>query len=252
MLTAPVPLVEMITRTMTTIDEALGDDFSSPAQLVFFETIGDEIRIGMKALPAGQHPLDALIGFVAPEGWDAFGALGHGWAAALGRDRPSKAPDRRRVRSFHVCARDGSEVGGFHVRATSLEIHDGREAVGMVPDATRRCVGLPTPPPASPVAEVTAVEWLCALADAPGRLALPPDPYESWADLRWEVIARNRIVPGLTPVDAAWMDDGIFSRFLAGTDPALDDALARARRAVGPAGVTEITSVLHDWGLEFT
>jgi hypothetical protein len=251
MLTAPVPLplAEIITRVMTSLDEAMGDDFSSPAQLVHFARTDGRVDLGMKNLPAGQHPVDALLGFVAPEEWDAFGALAHGWASAPGAARPSRAPDRRRVRTFHVCARDGAEVGGLHLRGAVLDVRVGGDALGMIPDATRRCVGLPTPPPESPVAELTAAEWLADIADNRGRLALPPEPYASWGDARWDVIARTRIVPGLTPMHAAWMDDGIFCRFVRSTYPPLHDGLARVRRHAAPPTVTEIMAVLRQWGL---
>jgi hypothetical protein len=118
----------------------MGDDFSQPARLLMFEADDLGVTFGIKELAVGQHPLDELVGFTAPDQWAALGIVCHGWATQLLGTRPSLASDRVRVRSVHVVARDGTEVGGLRMSGGELELQDA--VVGAVPDALRRCLGL--------------------------------------------------------------------------------------------------------------
>ncbi|HZN15245.1 MAG TPA: hypothetical protein VFB78_13305 [Acidimicrobiales bacterium] len=243
--TIPAALATAIPSLLAALDEEMDDDFSGPAKLLMFEADDESVTFGIKELAAGQHPLDELMGFVAPDEWAAFGTICHGWATQeLGR-RPSRAADRIRVRSVHVVVRDGSEIGGFRLSGAQLILQD--TVVGMVPDALRRGLGLATPAPEVPVAELSAADWLDAVADDPRSPT--PKPYACWDDVRWEVIAGQRIVKGLSPTIATWMDEGMFARFMTATYPRTSDHLAAVRRVVEPRVYKTLQAGLRRWGL---
>jgi hypothetical protein len=120
------------------------------------------------------------------------------------------------VRVVTVVDRSGAE------RAT-VGMEDGTvlddPGEGVVLDALRRALGLPTPPPPLPLAAFLDDLWLRELASSPRRLswteaaALRPAPVGTWSVLRacgW---------PGVDVDLAAWMDDGMFARWVAGTVP---------------------------------
>jgi hypothetical protein len=234
-----------IPNLLQSFDEGLGDDFSHPAMLLSLEADDDGVTVSTRQLAPGQHPLDELLGLVAPDEWDAIGTICHGWASRYLSQRPSRAPDRFRVRSFHVVGRDGVEVGAFRADGGRFSFEEA--TVGTVPDALRRCLNLPTPSPESSPAELAAADWLDALAD--DATAEPPMPAGTWEELRWQVIARTRIVPNLTPTLAAWMDEGMFARWMAGTYPRTADQLAAVRRVVNGRVYRRVRATLRGWAL---
>jgi hypothetical protein len=186
---------------------------------------------------------------VAPDEWVALGAVSHGWATRLGTGtRPSLAADRQRIRGIHVCARDGTEVGGFHLAGRELVLPDDR-AVGTIPDALRRAVGVATPQATHSPAELTAADWLDAIADGTARADRPPTPYASWEDVRWDVITGKRIVADLDATTAAWMDAGMFARWIATTYPRTADHLATVRRSVDRNVYRALRTTLKAWSV---
>jgi hypothetical protein len=244
-------ITEALPGLLAAFDEDYGNDFSKPALLLMiFEAGGDAFDFAVKELAAGQHPLDELLGFAPPEGCLAIGTISHGWATTTVGPRPSKAKDRRRIRALHVVCQDGSEVGGFHLAGGELALQP--VTVGMVPDALRRALGLATSPPESSPAELSAADWLDAIADDKKAARRPPEPFESWDEPRWQVVTRERLVPGLSPTVAAWMDAGIFARWMAPTYPRLADHLAAVRRLVDATTYREVTEVIRAWKLEVT
>jgi hypothetical protein len=185
-------LAAAIPTLVRAVDEEMGDDFSLPARLLMFEADPEGVTFGVKELEPGQHPLDELLGFAAPEEWSALGTICHGWATRTLDTRPSRAADRVRVRSVHVVARDGTEIGGFHPTDGQLTLQD--MVLGTVPDALRRCLDLPTAPPET----------------------APPPTYATWEEVRWEVITGRRRLEEVSPTLAAWMDVGMFARWTEG------------------------------------
>jgi hypothetical protein len=185
---------------LAAFDGELGDDLSHPALLLMFldPGDGDGFELAVKQLPPGRHPLSELFGFVVPDNCNAIGAITHGWGSRESFDtggRPSQASDRFRIRAVHVVCRNGDEVSGFRREGEQLEFHRGGQ--GMVPDALKRAIGLPTSPPDFG----------------------PPPPYATWSDARWAVVTGAWHLPDLSPTDAAWMDDGIFARWVGGSYP---------------------------------
>ncbi len=131
----------------------------------------------------GLAPADVLLGTVAPAEWAVLGVATCGWARPLDRSG-------RRVRAEVVVlvVRDGRVVG----RARhGDEIITEPPAYGVTIDCLQRALGLPTHPP-------------------------PAEPAVDWASLR-ELVAEGGLPAlGLTPEDAAWLDDGSFSRWVMG------------------------------------
>jgi hypothetical protein len=156
------------------------------------------------------------------------------------------SPGGRRARVVTLVSRTGTE----HAVAT---LDDGtvidEPGEGTVGDALRRCLGLPTPPPPCTTEELFNRHWLLAVLAAGGgtrpmtwrqAAGLHPctllaadlaDPC-TWADLR-RMTAAGSIAPARLTADlAAWMDDGMFARWvMADLPPAqrLLDELARAQ-----------------------
>jgi hypothetical protein len=241
---ASARLVAGVTNILFALDDELGDDFSQPARLLYIEPKpdGEKVEVGVKVLPPGMHPLDELVGFAAPDTWWALGVVSHGWATRMGQRT------RSRIRAVHAVTRDAGEVGGFRFAAGRLELQE--TAIGSIPDALRRAMGLPSDPPTFPVAELIAAEWLDALADGTASVddplpVLPP----SWDAVRWEVITGARRLPDISATVAAWMDEGMFARWARCAYPRTADQLAGVRRVVDRNAYKAIKAVLKGWRL---
>ena len=237
------------------------------------------------------HPLDLLLGFVAPVHWWALGLSSCGRQHPIGGDgRVMRSAGSPRVRITVLIDRSGGGAG-------LLRRGDERTALpgppdGTVADACRRALDLETAPPPPTTAGLWTRCWLDRLVDTlapssgtgggPGpptwrdltRLhpassvaatrssghGLGPDADAladatraladawPWARLRADPAVAD--VPGPLP-DArvvAWMDDGMWARWLLAAYPALDDLvdaacslltpnLARATRQVVEASI---------------
>ena len=238
--------VSSLTRLAHTLDADLGDVDALPtgesASLVRVSRSGE---IAVRSLD-GEHPYDALIGFVAPDDWEVFGVIAPGWGTYY--EGPRKG-ERRRCRAIHLAQRSGEEVSVLRFTG------DGEGTVmtepqppGRVADCIRRAMALPTPAPTD--ASLTAF-WAdqvlrrvaarrhpsfngervdsCEVYDLVG-----PRP-ASWDDARWAVIAGG----GNTVMDATvatWMDAGMFAREMLADmiDPSV--AMAEAKKACTPEG----------------
>lgn len=133
----------------------------------------------------GAAPADVLLGAEAPAEWAVLGVATTGWARPLGR-----RGKRVRAEVVVLVARDGRVVG--RVRQGDRVITE-PPASGATLDCLQRALGLPTPPPAE-----AGVDW---------------------AGLRRRAAAGDWPVPGLTPEEAAWFDDGSFSRWVTANGP---------------------------------
>jgi hypothetical protein len=179
-----LPEPEHLDRLVTILDAALAEGgWHQPHRLVFVQPVpgDDAFELGFRELEEGQHPLDLLLGFVAPAEWSAFGVVCFGWAApAVGFDearhtaelRPSLHPDRCRVRVVTLLDRDGTEWATATLDDGTVVDEPGEGTVG---DALRRCLRLPTAPPPVGTAELFAALWLADVAAAGRPL--------SWAEV---------------------------------------------------------------------
>lgn len=206
-------------RVVTLLDDAFREGgWHQPHFLVMVEDEGGSLSLGTRPLPPGSHPLEHLLGFVAPASWSAFGAV------CFGR----VAPGDRRARVVTLVARTGEQhaVASFDDGTVVDE-----PAAGSVTDALRRCLGLPTPPPPCSTADLFASHWLASVLAAGRRLtwkevaSLRPGPVfdvVDWADLRRTVAAGSPAPPGVSADVAAWMDDGMFARWVMAGHPPVD------------------------------
>lgn len=237
------------------------------------------------------HPLDLLLGFVAPLHWRALGVSSCGRQHAIGGDgRVVRSAGSPRVRITVLVDRSGGA-------AALLRRGDERTAMpgppdGTVADACRRALGLETAPPPPTTAGLWTRSWLDRVVDtlAPSSGARGGAGPPTWRDLarlhpaasvvatRWSGLglgpdadaladatraladawpwARLRAEPAVADVPGplpdprvvAWMDDGMWARWLLATFPAIDDlvdaacslltpSLARATRQVVEASV---------------
>ncbi len=241
------------------------------------------------------HPLDLLLGFVAPVYWWALGVSSCGRQHPIGdHGRVVRGADSPQVRITVLIDRSGGGAGLLR-RGDELTTLPGPPD-GTVADACRRALGLATaPPPATTVGLWTRC-WLDRVVDAlarPGSAGGPGPP--TWRDLTrlhpassvaatrcsglglgpdadaladatralaeaWPW-ARLRADPGVVDIpgplpDArvvAWMDDGMWARWLLAAFPVLDDLidavcsllapnLARAVRQVVEASIGRAAS----------
>jgi hypothetical protein len=302
--TDPAPLLpdlpepDRLDRLVTLLDAACrADGWHQPHRLVSVEVeppvegedgAGDgspSLAFGFRVLGAGEHPLDHLLGFVAPASWTAMGLVCFGWAsppadpgAGVGGGRPSQHPDRRRVRVVTLLDRRGDE------RATAT-LDDGtvvdEPGAGTVSDALRRCLGLATPPPPVGSGELFAAMWLSAIAASSRRLtwgeavALHPAMHGSvdggrrrqpeelvscgralhrampWGELRLRAASGRRDVGiGVAPDIAAWMDDGMFARWVLGGLPPFPLLLQRCSTVLAAEVLRRVRRTLRAWNLD--
>jgi hypothetical protein len=243
------------------------------------------------------HPLDLLMGFVAPVHWWALGVSSCGLQRPIGDDgRAVRSADSPRVRITVLIDRSGRGAGLLR-HGDELTPMPGPPD-GTVADACRRALGLGTAPPPPTTVGLWTRCWLDRLVDAlaasggAGRGGPGPStwrdvtrlhPASSVVTTRWSGLdlgpdadaladatraladawpwGRLRADPAVVDVPgpvpdarvAAWMDDGMWARWLLATFPALDDLvdaacsllapnLARAARQVVRASVGEPAS----------
>ena len=178
--------------------------------------------------------------------------------------RPSQSKGRRRVRSICVVSRDGPVASGVHAAGGELTPMPDH-VVGMIPDALRRALRLPTAPPDVPIIEYLASLLLNRVVDdceASGRKVglaeLRPALVEldelageaTWNCVRRAVAhadpdARNPVDPDV----ADWMDDGMFARWMTANVAPYEVLLDCARVSATPRCFAEIRSLLRRWGL---
>lgn len=219
---------------------------------------------------------------VAARGWalppDSFGEAD---PATLSLPAPISArPDRLAIHMVTLVARDGRE-------ASRIRYGDGRlltpesPCEGVVGECLRRALNLPTAPPPASLDELYARLWLTtveqaafastrplswgqvaalhpAMALAGGGRAARDSLTEaagllgrtlSWADLRWEVITHPSVADGLASADAAWMDEGMFSRWMLARYQPLPALLAHLDSLLAPTTTRRIRRTLRELGL---
>ena len=218
--------------------------------------------VGFKEIDG--HPLDSILGFMAPAEWLALGVCAEGWAASLDAGcRPSQAKGRMRMRSTVLVSRQGVVASGMRLAGEEFKLMPD-EGYGTILDALKRALGLPTAPPEVPfVGWVARLLLMLIIGDVPrGHRRVP------WCQLRpsleryrelaeegsWETVRsiagkRAGMVADLEPADAAWMDEGMFSRWVIGGMPSYEHLLDEARKACTQEAFSQVRRQLRAWGL---
>ena len=239
--------------------------WNEPAFLVRVEPgpSNEEFDLGLRTID--DHPLEYLLGFTAPDEWAALGTCSEGWMASMDSGtRPSQSKGRRRVRSICVVSRDGPVASGVHAAGGELTPMPDH-VVGMIPDALRRALRLPTAPPDLPVTEYFASLLLGRIindADQSGlRIGLAEirpqlaELDELAGQATWECIRSAVAHAGphpqnpLDPDVADWMDEGMFARWMTANVVPYELLLDDLKGCVTPSAFTEIRVILRRWGL---
>ena len=217
---------------------------------VLVHVIAQEDGADVGILPLdGAAPAELLLGTVAPAEWSALGVATRGRAGPLAGHGPSSTAE-----VVVLVPRVGEVVGRM--------LHAGRMITdppeyGLTVDCLQRALGLPTAPPQAPSVHWVATTWLEAVLRSPDPAgsAAALGAGEEWSSLGWErirqLVAAGRLPdPAVTPEDAAWFDEGSFSRWVLAGRPPLDVLLREVAAVVGFAEARRCAGVLADMGLD--
>ncbi len=277
-----LPLLGPVPLELTEL-AALAIDLPQPAELpMAVGVVGGDARAVELALHplSGPDPVRDLFGFVAPLTWSAFGLVASGRTRALGGSTPHPGGDQAVLVGLLISRR--GEVASLTWAPHPLDT-SGESAVGRIPDACRRSLGLATEAPQAQVVELWATLWLeRVLSDVlvePGPRTWPELAWSfpafgvlsgsrsssasldavvsaghaaqvwSWGDLRRMHAAGTVASFGIDPADAAWMDDGMFSREALGGLPRLSDLVIELGDLLAPRVTSDIERALQAWGL---
>ncbi len=259
----------------SSIDDAFsqltGDDPAHLLRVVAQPGAAEGSEIGLLPLEVGTHPAEAMAGFTAPTTWSAVGVVSAGHSEEMIELRH---PDRARrspqpVRLTFLLARSGrsatllTPIGAPHTERRLLCEPPG----GVVADACRLVLGLPTAAPSEGPEIWLAARWLDRLLataiEQPGAVRTwnaavrlhplvsgghPPTPEAvaaltqqaasqfDWERLRVLATRGQGAAPGVTPTVASWMDAGCFARHLLTAELPID-LLVTELEAVVPAAV---------------
>lgn len=202
--------------------------------------------------------------------------------------RAHRGEEVGRVLFTHVVARSGASaavVQPFDGEPQLLPAAPGVPA-GRADDALRRMLGLPTAPPDHDVAELWALQWVDAVLAAahrnpgctlrwpqvarlhPAAQVASRDPLLAallpgdlvrlgrafarvtpWSFLRHDCAVGRWSVDGIDAGAAAWMDDGMFSRWTMQAFPFLEDELDDLDVLLAPTVADQVRATLAGWDL---
>jgi hypothetical protein len=171
--TTPLPLQDLVAG----IDAALAG--RQGAELL--RVTGDPPEVARR--PLDHHPLDLLLGFTAPQDWLALGVHCHGRARRLHPHQPASVDDSKPsarpagVMLTMLIDRAGRGAGTLREGEVVTQLPGPPE--GVVGDACRRALGLPTAPPPGSTVELWFSIWLDRLVDTIAILG-HPERYHTW------------------------------------------------------------------------
>jgi hypothetical protein len=189
-------------------------------------------------------------------------------------------PERERVRITVLVGRNGAVAG--RLRGASGRVVDEPPGSGRILDCLRRALCLPTDPPAVGTEVLFASMWLAAVTDAAGQ----PGASLTWPEaaalhpvaqlvgdelscLAWSLVdaaqalvvacpwneVRRLISEGgweesdVPVATAAWMDDGMLSRWLLDGRPTLRQQAETAAAGLSPDVASRLRRTLRQLGL---
>ena len=278
--TEPTALVDVLeplaVRVATLHADAVG--WEGPNQLVAVRA-GDGADLEVALAPVDGDLAEGIVGFTAPDGWDAVGAAALGWLRPLDeRGRPGRREGR--TRTVLLVHRSGATASVLWPEGGDPDLVPG-PVEGRIADLLRRAVGLPTAPPEASVVELFALHWLAALLEAePGSLATweavaghhpllvqldagenpaaagclvamggPAGLFGPWDEIRRSCARGALTLAGVDPALAGWFDEGSFARWVLGSFPRLEVLLDAVEPSLAPAAARELREALRTWGL---
>lgn len=263
------------------LDGLVRDDI--PPALLHFTPDAEGFDLGIQPLE-GCHPTDLLLGFTAPADWHAMGIATGGWAYHLA-ERGSPERRRTRVHVVSLVSRSGeiAHRTAVHGDDPLVEALAGstEQPTGEQIDLLRRALSMATPPPPCGTEVYWAIEWLAAV------LGSEPDETVTWAEVAsvhpalallarsrsphddgdlidiidaftavctWDrlrhLVAQDRFaVPELAPIDARWLDDGSFARFVLNRCPPLGMLRTQAMDVLPDAVAARLSGVFDALGV---
>ena len=230
--------------------ESLVSSLAGGGDAVLVHVIAREEGPDVGILPLdGAPPVEFLLGAVAPAGWSALGCATRGRARPITGHGPSSTAE-----VVVLVPRVGEIVG--RMRHGGQMITDPPE-YGLTLDCLQRALGLPTAPPQVPSVQWLATAWLEAVLRSPdpGETVAGLDAGMEWSSLGWDrirqLVASGRWPdPAIAPEDAAWFDEGGFSRWVLTGRPTLPALLRDVAAVVGFAEARRCAGVLADMGLD--
>lgn len=280
----PTRDLEALARRLDAIAEEAG--WGSPPLLIGLTDDGVDDVNPPAPVPgsSGTDPTDlvaSLVGFDAPATWAAMAVVvqGRSWALDDGDADP------RPIRLTHVVDRQGGSASVMR-HAGEEPVLGGAEGQGRLVDVCRRALGLTTAPPPEETTGLWALLWLDGLLARAARgeelaglvaaarahpaieMVADHEPElvdeaahrlvrlgrlfghaRDWSHLRRAAAAGEWAVEDLAPEGAAWMDDGMFARWVTAGFPLLDDYLAELDLLLSDHVMAGVRGVLAQWEL---
>lgn len=225
-----------------------------------------------------------LIGWVAPPGCLAVALVATGKAFALDDGAAGGVVDCELARVRLCCVVGRSGRIGWSMTGPGYVSSAPAPSEGRLLDALKRCFGLATPPPTVPASVLHATAWAASVlavaiesprpltwaevsrahplarllgGDLPAQPSAPDGDADDLTDLvriaanawSWQEI-RAQACDGhlealVQPGVAQWMDDGMFSRWVLGRLPPLDQLMAALRAYLVPSAAARLETALR-------
>lgn len=260
----------------------LGDVVEQSGTPVWLRFIENPLTESGMTVEMSREP-GLLIGWTAPPECAAVGmvATGHTRPLSEGVESLSLWHAGAQIRMCCVVGRSG-EVG-WMLEGADGQTWAEAPSEGKMLDALKRCLGLSTTPPEVPAAEIHAAAWLSSVLEqaikSPNRLTwsdvarLHPlarllkgdlvTSYQgdrsnagdlddlvriaanawSWREIRAQACDGN-LNALIAPELAAWMDEGMFSRWLMDLVPQVDQLVGALAGYLTPSAAERLRSVL--------
>lgn len=198
---------------------------------------------------------EGLLGRVVDADWDGAAVVGTGRLRLLdeGHEPPAALQTGFAGGLRLSCALSRRGRLGWRMRLPDGTFYDRVPEEGFMLDILLRSLSLPTPPPPVSVGPLDLAAWVAAISDQAwqtGRrlgwdeaVDLQPQTAISpagWEDVRRTVAAGLQVATAPPPPLAAWMDAGMFARWVLGRLPPLPALLDLARPHLLPAAYRKV------------
>lgn len=237
------------------------------------ERLGHPVWVLVRDLGGGRSAITQLaddfdgVGWMVPRGYDGIGLVATGRLRRMDQslELPASlaAAVEGHVRMACIVLRSG--LVGWHMVLPDGSSLDETPREGRMLDVLRRCLALPTPAPPTSMAPLYDNAWLADVLGSGrperplswkdlllrhpvllGRVPIlePPDLEHlvdaltrdgCWEEMRLAVAAGSGNESFPSAVVAAWMDDGMFARWVLDSVPPIDDMLTAVRPWLRPS-----------------